>query len=120
MTYLHILHSDTTAYVNVRYAEKPKISFLVDKALGHICMSSNCVNRMYTLLTTSFFYSYTLFPVNQIELSPYLTREECVAYCQREGIVVEAYSPLTKGQKLKDLVLMGIAEKYVYVKLSDP
>ena len=52
-------------------------------------------------------------PVNQIELSPYLTREECVSHCQREGIVVEAYSPLTKGRKLRDPVLMRIAEKYV-------
>ena len=49
--------------------------------------------------------------VNQIELSPYLTRDEVVKYCQKEGIVVEAYSPLTKGQKLNDPVLVKIAQK---------
>ena len=49
--------------------------------------------------------------VNQIELSPYLTRDEVVKYCQQEGIVVEAYSPLTKGQKLNDPVLTKIAQK---------
>lgn len=54
-----------------------------------------------------------LFAVNQIELSPYLTREEVAAYCKREGIVVETYSPLTKGVKLKDPTLVSIAEKFV-------
>ena len=49
--------------------------------------------------------------VNQIELHPYLTRAEVVEYCQREGILVEAYSPLTKGEKLKEPVLVQIAEK---------
>ena len=49
--------------------------------------------------------------VNQIELSPYLTRDEAVRYCQQEGIVVEAYSPLTKGEKLNDPVLVKIAQK---------
>jgi len=50
--------------------------------------------------------------VNQIELHPYLSRDECVAYCEQEGIVVEAYSPLTKGQKLKDPLLVKMAERY--------
>lgn len=35
--------------------------------------------------------------VNQIEVSPYNTRAELCAFCQAEGIAVEAYSPLTKG-----------------------
>ena len=49
--------------------------------------------------------------MNQIELHPYLARDECVAYCEQEGIVVEAYSPLTKGKKLKDPLLVQMAEK---------
>ena len=58
--------------------------------------------------------------VNQIELHPYLTRAEVVDYCQREGIVVEAYSPLTKGEKLKEPVLVNIAQKYVHVSPPPP
>ena len=48
--------------------------------------------------------------VNQFELSPYNygSRRELVDLCRANGIVVEAYSPLTKGQKLDDPVLAGI------------
>jgi len=44
-------------------------------------------------------------------MHPYLSRDECVAYCEQEGIVVEAYSPLTKGQKLNDPLLVQMAER---------
>jgi diketogulonate reductase-like aldo/keto reductase len=38
--------------------------------------------------------------VNQIELIPFLQRRDTVALCREQGIVVEAYSPLTHGQRL--------------------
>jgi len=50
--------------------------------------------------------------VNQFELSAFFVRNELVDYCKSEGIVVQAYSPLTKGQKLKDARLIKIAKKY--------
>jgi len=50
--------------------------------------------------------------VNQFELSPYFVRQELVDYCKEKGIVVQAYSPLTKGQKLKDAKLVKLADKY--------
>lgn len=49
--------------------------------------------------------------INQIELNPFVTRDELVKYCQREGIVLQAYSPLTRGQKLKEQVLIDMARK---------
>jgi diketogulonate reductase-like aldo/keto reductase len=49
--------------------------------------------------------------VNQLEISPYLQRREIVEYCQKNGIVVEGYSPLTKGLKLNDKPLVEIAAK---------
>ena len=49
--------------------------------------------------------------MNQIELSPYLTFDEVVAYCQKEHIALEAYSPLAKGFKLEDPLLLSIAAK---------
>jgi diketogulonate reductase-like aldo/keto reductase len=49
--------------------------------------------------------------VNQIELSPFLyrTREDTLRRCADEGIVVEAYSPLTKGRRLDDSTVTAIA-----------
>jgi diketogulonate reductase-like aldo/keto reductase len=50
--------------------------------------------------------------VNQIELHPFLDREEVISYCEREGIIVESYSPLTKGRKLGDPTVATIAKKH--------
>jgi diketogulonate reductase-like aldo/keto reductase len=49
--------------------------------------------------------------VNQIEMSPFLyrTREAILRRCAGEGIVVEAYSPLTKGRRLADGTVGRIA-----------
>ena len=52
--------------------------------------------------------------VNQIELSPYnyLYRKEVVKLCRENDIQIEAYSPLTKAQKLNDPKLVRLAQKY--------
>lgn len=50
--------------------------------------------------------------INQFELHPWLTRVELAEFCHTKGIKVEAFSPLTRGQKLKDEGLMEIAAKY--------
>jgi diketogulonate reductase-like aldo/keto reductase len=55
-------------------------------------------------------YTSVVPAVNQIELTPYnyRTRVETVEKCRQQGIVIEAYSPLTKGRKLDDPVLADI------------
>ncbi|VVT53267.1 uncharacterized protein SAPINGB_P003487 [Magnusiomyces paraingens] len=53
--------------------------------------------------------------VNQIEVHPWLQRESIAAYSQKLGLVVEAYSPLTRGKKLVEPLdphLVAIAAKY--------
>ena len=49
--------------------------------------------------------------VNQIELHPWCQQREIVRYCERTGVVVEAYSPLVRGYKNGDEVLKAIARK---------
>jgi diketogulonate reductase-like aldo/keto reductase len=49
--------------------------------------------------------------VNQIEVTPFLQQREARAASARHGIVVEAYSPLTRGQRLDHPVVAGIARQ---------
>ena len=49
--------------------------------------------------------------VNQIELTPFLQRRETRALCAKHGIVVEAYSPLTHGQRLDHPVVKEVARR---------
>ena len=48
--------------------------------------------------------------VNQIEIHPFLTWDECVSYCNREGIAIMAYSPLAKAMKLQVPTLTEISK----------
>ena len=50
--------------------------------------------------------------VNQIEYHPGLMQKELVEYSQKEGMLIEAYSPLGSGKKLGNETLKGIADKY--------
>ena len=47
--------------------------------------------------------------VNQLELTPFLQRAPTVARCQKLGIALEAYSPLTRGQRLGHPVVVELA-----------
>lgn len=49
--------------------------------------------------------------VNQIELHPFLPQRELVERCRRDGIVVAAYSALTKGRRLSDERLVAAAAR---------
>ena len=50
--------------------------------------------------------------VNQVEYHPHLTQKELLAFCQKEGIQLEAWSPLKQGQLLNDPVITEVAAKY--------
>jgi diketogulonate reductase-like aldo/keto reductase len=54
----------------------------------------------------------TLPAVNQVEFHPYLYQRDLLDFCTGERIVIEAYSPLTKGARLKDPKLVAVAKKY--------
>jgi diketogulonate reductase-like aldo/keto reductase len=49
--------------------------------------------------------------VNQIEVSPFLQQRDAREACARHGIVVEAYSPLTKGLRLGHAVVGKVAQE---------
>ncbi|MGZ8485059.1 MAG: aldo/keto reductase, partial [Candidatus Binatia bacterium] len=59
--------------------------------------------------------SETVPAVNQVELHPYLYQRELLDFCHKKNIVIEAYSPLTHGERLNDAKLVAMARKYATV-----
>ncbi|KAL4964917.1 aldo/keto reductase family protein [Aspergillus stella-maris] len=50
--------------------------------------------------------------VNQIELHPWCQQQVIDAYCKKNGIIVEAYSPIVRNYKANDPILVETAKKY--------
>lgn len=50
--------------------------------------------------------------VNQIEIHPWLMRQELADYSRSKGIAVEAYSPLAHGGKINDPTIAKIAKAH--------
>jgi 2,5-diketo-D-gluconate reductase A len=48
--------------------------------------------------------------VNQIELHPYFQNREVAAFCEQNGIAIEAWSPIAQGDVLGDEVVNEIAQ----------
>lgn len=50
--------------------------------------------------------------LNQIEIHPFLTQNEILAFCKKHGIAVQAWSPLAKGEALTDPTINVIADAH--------
>lgn len=47
--------------------------------------------------------------VNQVETHVFCQQRELVAYCEKKGILIEAYSPLARAQRMSDPTLQRVA-----------
>jgi diketogulonate reductase-like aldo/keto reductase len=50
--------------------------------------------------------------VNQVEFHPFLYQKDLLSFCKKNGIQLEAYSPLTRGKRLNHPSIKNIAKKY--------
>ncbi|HKA40404.1 MAG TPA: aldo/keto reductase [Burkholderiales bacterium] len=50
--------------------------------------------------------------VNQVEFSPFLYQRDLLEFCRSHAIQLEAYCPLTRGRKLRDPVLVSVAQRH--------
>lgn len=68
----------------------------------------------YTITHLEEMKKYATIPptVNQVEFHPFLYQQELLNYCRQNDIVLEAYRPLTNGQRLTDENIEKIAQKY--------
>jgi diketogulonate reductase-like aldo/keto reductase len=59
------------------------------------------------------FQNFDVIPsVNQVEFHPFLYQEKLLEFCKNNNIQLEAYSPLTRGQRLNHPTLVDLAKKY--------
>jgi len=54
-------------------------------------------------------HSSVLPAVNQVEFHPFVFNPDLLSYCERLGIRLEAWSPLTRGRRLDDHTIQSIA-----------
>ncbi|KAF7891707.1 hypothetical protein EAF00_008009 [Botryotinia globosa] len=50
--------------------------------------------------------------VGQWELHPWLARADIVSWCEKRGIILEAYSPLVRGERHDSELLQPLVKKY--------
>ena len=50
--------------------------------------------------------------VNQVEFHPFLYQKSLLEYCDKNGIQLEAYAPLTRGERLDHPVVLDLARRY--------
>lgn len=50
--------------------------------------------------------------VGQWELHPWLSRPDIVQWCEKRGIILQAWSPLVRGERMGEKVLLPLIEKY--------
>ena len=76
------------------------------------CRALGVSNFTIWHLEDLFEHSSTIPAVNQVEFSPYLYQDDLLQFCRSHGIILEGYSPLTKGHKLNDPRLIAVARTY--------
>ena len=76
------------------------------------CRSIGVSNYTIQHLTELFDKSEIAPMVNQVEFSPFLYQKQLLDYCEKNKIRVEAYSPLTQGEKLNHQKIQQIAKRH--------
>ena len=56
--------------------------------------------------------SDTIPTINQVEFHPFLFQKDLLQFCKSNAIQLEAYSPLTRGKRLKHPELIRLGKKY--------
>ena len=48
----------------------------------------------------------------QVELHPWLPRQDIVDWCTKRGVILEAYCPIVRGREFENPILTAIAKKH--------
>jgi diketogulonate reductase-like aldo/keto reductase len=103
---LYLIHWPVSGLRNETWKALEKIN--EDGKARSIGVSNFTIRHLEELFETT----STIPAVNQFEFSPFLYLRDLMEFCQSKNIVVEAYCPLTRGQKLDNPQLKAIGQKY--------
>jgi diketogulonate reductase-like aldo/keto reductase len=104
---LYLIHWPVPGIVKKAWAKMEQIYTKSNKVKA-IGVSNHSVAQLKSILRTA-----KVKPVvNQIKCSPYNYNPAMHKFCDENGIIMEAYSPLTRGNMLNDDKLTTIAKKY--------
>jgi diketogulonate reductase-like aldo/keto reductase len=104
---LYLIHWPVPGIVKKAWAKMEEI-YKKSNKLKAIGVSNHSVAQLKSILSVA-----TVKPsVNQIKCSPYNYDPAMHKFCDENGIIMEAYSPLTRGNMLGDAKLATIAKKY--------
>lgn len=77
-----------------------------------LCRAIGVSNYLERHLSELLDHSPVVPAVNQVEFSPFLYQKELSEFCRGKGIQLEAYSPLSQGERLEHPALVRLAGKY--------
>ncbi len=103
---LYLMHWPVKTVRNESWKEMEKL--LKEGKCRSIGVSNFAIKHIEELLGKC----YVKPAVNQVEFSPFLYQKELLGFCEKKGIKLEAYSPLSRGKKLKDARVAEIANAY--------
>jgi diketogulonate reductase-like aldo/keto reductase len=103
---LYLIHWPTPAQPKSIWRTLEKV--YEEKLVRSIGVSNYGIGDIEKLLA----YAHVPPAVNQIKFSPFDFAEEILNVCRKSGIIVEAYSPLTRGYNLDDPTIAAIARKH--------
>ncbi|CAG8751667.1 20705_t:CDS:2 [Cetraspora pellucida] len=106
---LVLVHSPKPGTQNRLECYKALQELVRQEKIKSIGVSNYRVNHLKELMDTN---PEIIPTVNQIEVHPWHTRKEIVSYCIEHNIIIEAFSPLTRGKKFNDPTLIEITKKY--------
>lgn len=103
---LYLVHWPVTRLRNETWKALEKL--LEDGKTRAIGVSNYTIRHLTELMENS----SNIPTVNQVEFTPFLFQRDLLEFCQKNNIIVEAYSPLTRGQKFNNPILKAIGEQY--------
>ncbi|MGT2800230.1 aldo/keto reductase [Streptococcus marmotae] len=111
---LYLIHWPNPAGIRDRWqkanadAWRAMEELVAEGKIRSIGVSNFMIHHLDELLKTA-----TIVPaVNQIRLAPGVYQDEIVTYCREKKIVIEAWSPLGRGELFTHPTMLALAEKY--------